>query len=471
MATMSVISASKSFLYNQNKLILFSIFKHPKPTFSFPHKPSKNLTFFAPTTRCIHSAQQSLETKNQDMGLNQRPNIVNILEERGLLESVTSENLRLVCSSNSNPMKAYCGFDPTADSLHLGNLIGIIVLSWFQRCGHNAVAVIGGATARVGDPSGKNIERPELDVQTLESNTLGIVQTISNILGRYHDQNRNGNPNSGGLMILNNFDWWKEVKLLDFLRNVGRYARVGTMMAKDRINVQIGGSDQWGNITAGTELIRKILQVEGAYGLTFPLLLKSDGTKFGKSEDGAIWLSPSVLSPYKFYQYFFSVPDVDVVRFLKILTFLSLEEIKEVEEGMRKPGYVPNSAQRKLAEEVTRFVHGEEGLQEALKATEALKPGAETKLDWKTIEGIAKDVPSCYLSYDQVLNASVINLSVTTGLFESKSSVRRMLKSGGLYLNNARVSEEKCIEAGDIIDGKVLLLSSGKKNKMVVRIS
>ncbi|MCL7026987.1 hypothetical protein MKW94_007727 [Papaver nudicaule] len=502
MATMSVISASKSFLHSQNKLILFSIFKHTKPTFSFPSKPYKNLTFFSPnTTRCIHSTQQLFETKNQEMGLNQRPNIVNILEERGLLESITSENLRLVCST-SNPMKAYCGFDPTADSLHLGNLIGIIVLSWFQRCGHNAVAVIGGATARVGDPSGKNIERPELDVQTLESNTLGISQTITTILGR---NVKNPELKCGDLVILNNFDWWKEVKLLDFLRDVGRFARVGTMMAKDSvknrleseqgmsyteftyqllqgydflhlfrnegINVQIGGSDQWGNITAGTELIRKILQVEGAYGLTFPLLLKSDGTKFGKSEDGAIWLSPSVLSPYKFYQYFFSVPDVDVVRFLKILTFLSLEEIKEVEEGMKEPRYVPNSAQRKLAEEVTRFVHGEEGLQEALKATEALKPGAETKLDWKTIEGIAKDVPSCYLSYDQVLNASVINLSVTTGLFESKSSVRRMLKSGGLYLNNARVSEEKLIEAGDIIDGKILLLSSGKKNKMVVRIS
>ncbi|MCL7024758.1 hypothetical protein MKW94_018466 [Papaver nudicaule] len=239
----------------------------------------------------------------------------------------------------------------------------------------------------------------------------------------------------------------KEVKLFDFLHEVGRFARVGTMMTgyyteftyqllqgydflhlfrNEGVSVQIGGSDQWGYITAGTELIRKILQVEGAYGLTFPILLKSDGTKFGKSED----MIPAVLS---------------------------LEEIKEVEEGMKKSGYVPNSAQRKLAEEVTRFVHGEEGLQEALKATEALKPGAETKLDWKTIEGIAKDVPSCYLSYDQVLNASVIYLSVTTGLFESKSSVRRM--SG------------KIVEAGDIIDGKILLLSSGNKNKMVVRIS
>ncbi|RVX05568.1 Tyrosine--tRNA ligase, chloroplastic/mitochondrial [Vitis vinifera] len=210
---------------------------------------------------------------------------------------------------------------------------------------------------------------------------------------------------------------------------VGRYARVGTMMAKESVkkrleseqgmsyteftyqllqgydflylfenegvSVQFGGSDQWGNITAGTELIRKILQTDGAYGLTFPLLLKSDGTKFGKSEDGAIWLSPAMLSPYKFYQYFFSVPDADVVRFLKILTFLDMDEIMELEVKMRSPSYVPNTAQRRLAEEATRFVHGQEGLDEALKATEALRPGAETKLDWKTIEGIAKDVPSC----------------------------------------------------------------------------
>ncbi|OVA17109.1 Aminoacyl-tRNA synthetase [Macleaya cordata] len=461
------------------------------------------------------------------MGLVHGPNVVEILEERGLLESITSENLRSACSNPKlSPLKVYCGFDPTAESLHLGNLIGIIVLSWFQRCGHKAVAVIGGATGRIGDPSGKNIERPELDIETLEKNTEGIVKIISTILGRW-DQNRNlnvglersRNSNVGSeenrisyvdsgdsFIILNNFDWWKEIRLLDFLRKVGRFARVGTMMAKESVkkrleseqglsyteftyqllqgydflymfenegvNVQIGGSDQWGNITAGTELIRKILQVEGAYGLTFPLLLKSDGTKFGKSEDGAIWLSPSVLSPYKFYQYFFSVPDVDVVRFLKILTFLSLEEIKELEEEVKKPGYVPNSAQRRLAEEVTRFVHGEEGLFEALKATEALKPGAETKLDWKTIEGIAEDVPSCSLTYDQVLNASLIDLSVSTGLLESKSSARRLVKQGGLYLNNSRVdSEGKLIEAGDIVDGKVLLLSAGKKNKMVVRIS
>jgi tyrosyl-tRNA synthetase len=247
------------------------------------------------------------------------------------------------------------------------------------------------------------------------------------------------------------------------------------LFQNEGVSVQIGGSDQWGNITAGTDLIRKILQVEGAtatYGLTFPLLLKSDGTKFGKSEDGAIWLSPSYLSPYKFYQYFFSVPDADVIRFLKILTFLDIDEIVKLDEEMKKPGYVPNTAQRRLAEEVTRFVHGEDGLSEALRATEALRPGSETKLDWKTIEGIAEDVPSCSLAYDNVLNQSLVDLSVSSGLFDSKSAARRLLKQGGLYLNNSRVdSENKKIEAADIVDGRVLLLSAGKKNKVLVRIA
>lgn len=419
-----------------------------------------------------------------------------------MLESLTSDNLRSASSTSNSTLKVYCGFDPTAESLHLGNLLGIIVLSWFQRCGHKAVALIGGATARIGDPSGKSLERPELDVDTLEKNTLGITNTLTRIF------NMNMNLNNS-IVVMNNYDWWKEFRLLDFLKQVGRYARVGTMIAKESVkkrleseqgmsytefsyqllqgydflylfknegvNVQIGGSDQWGNITAGTELIRKILQPQDgaeAHGLTFPLLLKSDGTKFGKSEDGAIWLSPSFLSPYKFYQYFFSVPDADVIRFLRILTFLDLDEIDELEKEMKRPGYVPNAAQRRLAEEVTRFVHGEDGLSEALKATEALRPGAETKLDWKTIEGIAEDVPSCSLAYDQVLNLSLVDLSVSAGLLESKSSARRLLKQGGLYLNNCRVdAENKRIEPEDIVDGKVLLLSAGKKNKVIVRIS
>jgi tyrosyl-tRNA synthetase len=310
----------------------------------------------------------------------------------------------------------------------------------------------------------------------------------------------------GSFMILDNYDWWKDITLLDFLKEVRRFARVGTMIAKESVkkrlasedgmsyteftyqllqgydflymfknmgvNVQIGGSDQWGNITAGTELIRKILQIEGAHGLTFPLLLKNDGTKFGKTKDGAIWLSPNMLSSYKFYQYFFAVPDVDVIRFMKILTFLSLDEIQELEESMKKPGYVPNTVQRRLAEEVTRFVHGQKGLEEVLKATEALRPGAQTQLDSQTIEGIADDVPSCLLAYDHVLKSPLVDLAVSTGLLASKSAVKRLIKQGGLYLNNMRIdSGDKLVEEGDIVDGKVMLLSPGKKNKMVVRIS
>ncbi|KAL9454537.1 hypothetical protein AB3S75_010020 [Citrus x aurantiifolia] len=487
MAAAAAAAAPRTLLCSHQKLIISSIYSTTtsKITHPFLHR-IKNSAFFS-SIRCVHQLQSDPQTQTHG----RHPNVVDILERRGFLESITSDNLRSLASSNEKTLKVYCGFDPTAESLHLGNLLGIIVLSWFLRCGHQAVALIGGATARVGDPSGKSIERPELDIDTLEKNILGISKTFSTIFG------------SSNVVILNNYDWWKDFSFLDFLKQVGRFARIGTMIAKESVkkrleseqglsftefsyqllqgydflylfqnkgvNVQIGGSDQWGNITAGTELIRKILQPDSdneAYGLTFPLLLKSDGSKFGKSEDGAIWLSPSMLSPYKFYQYFFSVPDADVIRFLRILTFLDLEEIDELEKDMKRPGYVPNTAQRRLAEEVTRFVHGEDGLNEAVKATEALRPGAETKLDWKTIEAIAEDVPSCSLAYDQVLNVSLVDLSVSAGLFESKSAARRLLKQGGVYLNNNRVdSESKRIEPQDIVDDKVLLLSAGKKNK------
>lgn len=473
-----------------SRAFLFSHHYHSLPFF-FPsfltasrlptlHRNNLRNPILLSTVKCLQSSSG-------------RQNVVEILEERGLLESLTSEHLRQACSDPSlPPLKVYCGFDPTAESLHLGNLLGIIVLSWFQRCGHRPVALIGGATARIGDPSGKSLERPELDLDTLSLNTSGVSNNITRILG--------------GISILNNYEWWKEVRLLEFLKDVGRYARVGSMIAKESvkkrleseqgmsyteftyqllqgydflylfqnegINVQIGGSDQWGNITAGTELIRKILRADAAaYGLTFPLMLKSDGTKFGKSEDGAVWLSPSMLSPYKFYQYLFSVPDADVVRFLKILTFMDMDEIKQLENEMKGPGYLPNTAQRRLAEEVTRFVHGQDGLDEALKATEALRPGADTKLDWKTIQAISEDVPSCSFPYNQVLDLSLVDLSVSSGLLDSKSAARRLLKQGGLYLNNSRVdNENKRVEPQDIVDGKLLLLSAGKKNKVLVQI-
>ncbi|KAG9442518.1 hypothetical protein H6P81_018372 [Aristolochia fimbriata] len=514
MATMVAASARALIFLRPHKLHLFSA-KTPKSWNSISLGICRGgnrctVTLLHTSRKTLHSSLKNASaTENPPPSSIDRVNVIDVLQKRGLVEAVTSENLRSACSKPGvSPVKVYCGFDPTAESLHLGNLIGIIVLSWFQRFGHKSVALIGGATGRIGDPSGKSLERPELDIDTVEKNTAAIESIVGRILVRTP---KDLNSDSGfelrdSFTILNNFDWWKDFKLLEFLREVGRYARVGVMLSKESVktrleseegisyteftyqllqgydflhlfkheavNVQIGGSDQWGNITAGTELIRKKLQAEGAYGLTFPLLLKSDGTKFGKSEGGAIWLSPSLLSPYKFYQYFFSVPDIDVIRFLRILTFLSLGEIDKLEQEMKQPAYVPNSVQKRLAEEVTRFVHGEEGLREALKATEALRPGAETKLDWQTIEGIAEDVPSCTIAYNQVVDASVVELSVLTGLFGSKSAARRMLKQGGLYLNNVRIdAEEKVISENDIIDGKVLLLSAGKKNKMVVRIS
>ncbi|OIT35851.1 tyrosine--trna ligase, chloroplasticmitochondrial [Nicotiana attenuata] len=408
----------------------------------FSHRP-----FCYSSTQLISQENrrtEKLQNPNEKTG----PNVLQILEERGLLESVTSDSLRSVCSDpNLGPLKVYCGFDPTAESLHLGNLLGIIVLSWFLRCGHNAVALIGGATGRIGDPSGKSLERPELDLVTLEKNISGIGGIIKKILVCPPDVCED----AGEVKILNNYDWWKDVKFLDFLRNVGRYARVGTMMSKESVkkrlenaeqgmsyaeftyqllqgydfvhlyekegvSVQIGGSDQWGNITAGTDLIRRLIGKSSENGT----VVGSVPRGYGKNRD-----------------------------------------------------MVPNTAQRRLAEEVTRFVHGQEGLEEALKATEALKPGnADTKLDWKTIEGIAADVPSCSMNYDQVLNIPILDLYVSSGLLESKSAARRMLKQGGLYLNNAKVDgESKKIEADDIVDDKVILLSAGKKNKMVVRIS
>ncbi|KAG8088734.1 hypothetical protein GUJ93_ZPchr0010g10094 [Zizania palustris] len=484
-------------------------------------RPHRYLLLLSPTRRRL-SANAAAASAASSTAV--RRNVVDVLRERGLVEATTSESLGSA-SASPGQLKAYCGFDPTAESLHLGNLLGLVALSWFRRCGHTAVALVGGATGRVGDPSGKSAERPELDLAAVEANSDAIKSLIAQILDRvpepsHHSQsdenlsleqneqplNKSGGENMGSFLILDNYDWWKDITLLDFLKEVGRFARVGTMIAKESVkkrlmsddgmsyteftyqllqgydflhmfknmgvNVQIGGSDQWGNITAGTELIRKILQVEGAHGLTFPLLLKSDGTKFGKTEDGAIWLSSKMLSPYKFYQYFFSVPDVDVIRFMKILTFTSLDEIQDLEESMKKPGYVPNMVQRRLAEEVTRFVHGREGLEEALKATEALRPGAQTQLNAQTIEGIADDVPSCSLPYDQVLKSPLVDLAVSTSLLASKSAVKRLIKQGGLYLNNIRIdSEDKLVEESDIVDGKVLLLSAGKKNKMVVRIS
>ncbi len=374
-------------------------------------------------------------------------NIIDILEARGFIETMTDSGLR---ERAERPMSVYCGFDPTADSLHLGNLVGMMGLAWFQRYGHTPVAIVGGATGFIGDPTDRVTERSFLDEQTLEKNVQGIQKDLQRIL------NFSSGPNPAKL--LNNFDWYREMTCIDFLRDIGRYFRVGPMLAKDsvrsrlqseegmsftefsyqllqgydflhlferhQVEAQMGGSDQW-NITAGTDLIRKACG-KAAHGLTFPLITRSDGKKFGKSEQGAIWLSPEKLSPYEFYQYLFRVTDADVARLMRMLTFMDLSEIEQIEQEMASKNYVPNTAQKRLAEEITRLVHGESGLEIALKATQGMMPGADTALDAAALESLGSDVPSRSMPRQEVVGAKLIDLLVLAGLQPSKGQARRL---------------------------------------------
>ncbi|MBP9841011.1 MAG: tyrosine--tRNA ligase [Simkaniaceae bacterium] len=411
--------------------------------------------------------------------------VVAHLKKRGFIDAVTSEDLLLKASS---PLKLYLGFDPTADSLHLGNLVGIIALTWFEKFGHTPYALLGGATGKIGDPSGKSQERPFLSYELLEHNIGCIEKQLIRCIGH---------P-----LIVNNDTWFKEMPFIDFLRDVGKHFRVGSMLGKESVRsriqseegmsftefsyqlmqaydfyhlyekegvvLQMGGSDQWGNITAGIELIRKLTRKE-AFGATFPLLTRSDGKKFGKSEEGAIWLSKEKTSPYAFYQYLYQVADADVVKLLKMLTFIELEEIEEMEREIK---IHPNRAQKRLAEEVTLYVHGAEGLEIALRVTEGAKPGQDIELDLETLEAIKEDMPNVTLSKDQVVGQTYPALGVLSSLFSSKGEAVRLLKNGGAYLNNRKISDEKEVVCeSDLIGGKYLVLGSGKKKKLLIEIS
>lgn len=415
-------------------------------------------------------------------------NVIDVLVARGFIEQMTHAELR---EKVNHPIKVYVGFDPTADSLHLGNLVGIMGLAWFQKFGHTPFVILGGATGLIGDPSGKSSERNLLDQKTLEYNVRKLDEFFRKIL-RF-----SGGPKP---VILNNNDWLGKFSLVDFLRDVGKHFRIGPMMAKEMVKtrlqseegmsfteftyqilqgydfyylcrehgvtLEMGGSDQWGNITAGTELNRK-LGGDTLYGLTFPLLTRSDGKKFGKSEEGAIWLSGEKLSPYQFYQYLVRVADADVIKLLKMLTFLDLEEISEIEAGMS----VPNSAQKRLAEEVTRFVHGEEGLQAALKVTEGMAPGSVAKLSGAVLQELASDMPNAELLLSEVVGQKYVDIAVKVGLVPSKSEGSKLIKNGGAYLNNERVADPAlAIASSDLIDGSFLLFSAGKKKRMLIRI-
>ncbi len=414
-------------------------------------------------------------------------NVIEFLEKRSFIDNITSDELK---ERVNKPLKAYIGFDPTADSLHLGHLLGIIALAWFEKFGHCPVVLLGGATGKIGDPSGKSTERPFLTHEALQKNVEGIRKQFQRCLK---------NP-----IILNNDDWLTNYGLVDFLRNVGKHFRVGPMLGKDSVRsrfqseegisftefsyqilqgydfhylsekedviLQMGGSDQWGNITAGMELTRK-LSGKTIYGMTFPLLTRSDGAKFGKSEEGAIWLDPEKTSPYQFYQYLVRVSDEDVIKLMKMLTFMELEEIETFEKGIQSGDFIPNAAQKRLAEEVTRFVHGEDGLRIALKVTEAAAPGSKASLDPEVLEEIAKDMPHTLMKTQDVVDQTYADVAAKSGLLMSKAEGNRMIKNGGAYLNNEKIDDPSfMIQSKHIIGGKYLLFGAGKKKKILIKI-
>jgi len=419
-------------------------------------------------------------------------NVIELLRSRSLIEAVTHEEITQLVKT---PQNVYCGFDPTSESLHLGNMVPIMMLAWFQKCGHTPYAIVGGATGMIGDPSGKAHERPLLDEQTIARNLKGIQKNIETVLCF-----------DGSLpmpVILNNYDWFKNYSVLTFLRDVGKQFRMGPMLSKDSVrtrleseegmsfteftyqliqgydfyhlfsecgvSIQCGGSDQWGNITAGIELTRRMTS-ETVYGVTFPLLTTSDGKKFGKTEKGAIWMSPEKLSSFEFYQHLIRVPDADVIKLMRMLTFMDMVEIHSIEAEMQQPDYVPNTAQKRLADEVTRILHGKEGLAIAKKVTEGVSPGAKSKLDRKTLEAISQDMPN--YTTDMAIDKKLIDLVVELKIRSSKGEMRRLIQNGGVSLNNQKVSDvDYVISKDDLIDEQLLLLALGKKNKILIRVS
>jgi len=418
--------------------------------------------------------------------------IIEILRERELFEDMTSPELEKKAGSQ---FTVYAGFDPSSDSLQVGNLVTLMTLARFQKAGHNVIAVAGGATGMIGDPSGKSSERNLLSEAEVEKNLEGIKENLARILD-FEDTKATAK-------IVNNNDWFKEFTFIEVLRDVGKHFRMGTMLGKEsvkaRLNseegmsfaefsyqllqaydflklyeaenctVQLGGSDQWGNITAGIDLVRKLKGAE-VYGVTVPLVCDSNGVKFGKSEGNALFLDSRKTSIYDFYQFFVRTEDVDVVRYLKILTFLSMDEIAELEKSV-KEAPEKREAQKRLAEEVTRIVHGEAGLQSALKASGVLFGESMEGLAADDILGIFADAPSSELPSAGVAGKPVIDVAVAAGISKSKGEARRLIESGGMYVNNVRVPDVSAVvSGGDIIDGKLLVLRSGKKNYRLVRV-
>ena len=417
------------------------------------------------------------------------------LEWRGLYADCTDKKA-LAQRLAEGPLTLYCGFDPTADSLHVGNLVPLLALRRFQDEDHFPIALAGGATGMVGDPSGKSDERNLLTPDQLQHN----LDCIKPQLARFLQFDGVKNP----ARLVNNFDWTGSVTFLEFLRDTGKHITVNSMIAKDSVRsrmedrstgisftefsymllqgydfyhlrktfnceLQVGATDQWGNITVGTELTRKKLGAT-VWGLVFPLLTKADGTKYGKTATGTVWLDPKRTSPYRFYQFFVNSDDADVIKLLKTLTFLSRQDISDIEhEVTNRPG--ERYAQKRLAEEMTKLVHGPEAFVDALTASLILFGAPLENITETAFGHVAGEVPTKDLEQAKLegAGAPIIDLLVHSGLATSKGGARKDLEAGGIYLNNVRVSDHtRHVTAADLLFGKYLLLRKGKKSYAVL---
>ena len=424
-------------------------------------------------------------------------NILDDLRGRGLLADCT-DLAALAQRIAQGPLTLYCGFDPTADSLHVGNLVPLLALRRFQLQGHHPIALAGGATGMVGDPSGKSAERNLQTPEQVEHNIACVRQQLTQFL----DFDAAANP----ARLVNNYDWTAPVSILEFLRDVGKHVSVNSMVAKDSVRsrmedreagisftefsymllqgfdfyhlrkthnceLQIGATDQWGNITVGTELTRKKLGAT-VWGLVFPLLTKADGTKYGKTATGTVWLDPKRTSPYRFYQFFVNSDDADVVKLLQTLTFLSAEEIAALEsERQANPG--ARAAQKALAREMTLLVHGADRLAGALKASEVLFGGSLDGLAAADFQDVIAEAPGKAVESTRLAGAgaSLIELLVHSGLCPSKGQARKDIEGGGIYVNNVRATDiSRAVGTSDVIFDHYVLLRKGKRSYAVLRL-
>lgn len=422
-------------------------------------------------------------------------NIIEDLKWRGLLADCTDLDA-LSRRLDERPVTLYCGFDPTADSLHHGHLMGQLTLRRFQLAGHHPIALAGGATGMIGDPSGKSAERNLLTREQLAGNVASIKGQLERLL----DFDSTANP----ARLVDNSEWTAPISFLDFLRDVGKHFSLNVMLAKESVRsrmegesgisytefsyqllqahdfyhlrktfeceLQIGGSDQWGNITAGTDFIRKKLG-QSAWGWTFPLITKSDGTKFGKSEGGAIWLDPQKTSPYKFYQFFVNAEDAMVVSYLKKFTFLSRAEIEEL-AARHEANAGAREAHKTLAREVTKIVHGEPAMRDAVGASEILFGGGLEEITETSFNEVVAEVPALEIERSDLggPGAALAELLARSGLCPSKGQARKDIQQGGIYVNNAREGDpQRVLARDDLLFGRFILLRKGKRNYLVLK--